>query len=204
MTQNSGENSENSVGPLRRLSPRQRRRQLQEVELRLSNYHQARILLLVTGMSGSTGSLRGLTKLAKLDFLLRYPTFLAQLLDSMESERAVDPAASPNEFERSAVESRMIRYKYGPWDDRYYGIIGSLVGKGLLEYVSGEKELALRPTKGGRALAETLSDDPAWRTTSARVSLLRAEFGRTTGNKLKNLVYDHLPDAVNRPRRGEI
>ena len=38
----------------------------------------------------------------------------------------------------------MIRYKYGPWDDRYYAVIGALVSRGLLRYVR-------RPTRQRRA-----------------------------------------------------
>ena len=56
----------------------------------------------------------------------------------------------------------MTRYKYGPWDDRYYPVIGALVGRGLLRYTRGRRgSVALAPTPAGRALARQLAAAPA-------------------------------------------
>lgn len=168
-------------------------------------YHQGRVLLLIDAMAGKQGMLDGLTKLAKLDFLLRYPVFLRQLADSGRVRGLVlDSETAPTRDEERAVESRMIRYKYGPWDDRYYGIIGALIGRGLVEYVPGHGRVALRPTQGGHAIATVLASDPAWTRTAARCALLRRAFARTSGNALKDLIYQELPDVVDRPHRMEI
>ncbi|MEU8312007.1 hypothetical protein [Micromonospora sp. NPDC048887] len=186
-----------------RLAKRRRASMLRE--RREAEYHQARVLILIHALSGQRGSLDGLTKLAKLDFLLRYPVFLEQLADMGVERLALDETTRPTPDERRAVESRMVRYKYGPWDDRYYGIIGALVGRGLVEYVPGRQgNVTLRPTEGGRAVAEVLSLDPAWRRTAARCAVLRKAFARSNGNQLKNLIYDRLPDVVDRPHRTEI
>jgi hypothetical protein len=127
-----------------------------------ANYHQARVLILINEMAGKSGSLDGLTKLAKLDFLLRYPVFLEELArQGVIANLELPEETRPSAEERNAVESRMIRYKYGPWDDRYYGIIGQLVGRGLAEYVPSRGRVALRPTEGGRAVARALATDPA-------------------------------------------
>src|SRR6266496_5531002 len=51
---------------------------------------EARLLILIASLSGPTRSLEGRTKLAKLDFLLRYPTFLRRALAKRGvSERAL-------------------------------------------------------------------------------------------------------------------
>lgn len=182
-----------------------RRRETMVKERREAEYHQARVLLLINALAGKSGVLDGLTKLAKLDFLLRYPVFLEELAESGVGSLHLDDETRPTPEERSAVESRMMRYKYGPWDDRYYGIIGGLVGRGLVEYVPGKRgNVTLRPTDGGRALAGLLATDPAWRRTAARCGILRRAFARTTGNALKDLIYDRLPDVVDRPHRTEI
>jgi hypothetical protein len=172
-------------------------------ERREADYHQARILLLVDALTKRSGSMDGLTKLAKLDFLLRYPAFLERLADSVEGLE-LDDETRPTMQEREAVESRMLRYKYGPWDDRYYGTVGGLVGRGLLEYVPARGRVALRPTEGGRALARTLAADPAWRRTAARCAVLNRAFARLSGNRIKDLIYTHLPDVIDRPHRTEI
>jgi hypothetical protein len=168
-------------------------------------YHQGRVLLLIDAMAGKNGVLDGLTKLAKLDFLLRYPVFLKQLADSGKIRNLVlDDSTAPTEDEERAVESRMIRYKYGPWDDRYYGIIGALIGRGLIEYAPGRGRVALRTTQGGHAIAMVLAADPAWKRTASRCVLLRAAFARMSGNALKELIYRGLPDVVDRPHRMEV
>lgn len=70
-------------------------------------YHQARVLLLVTAVAdarGHQGKVDGLTKLAKLDFLLRYPALAALVLDRL------DPADLRTiAFSGTAVTSRMDR-----------------------------------------------------------------------------------------------
>lgn len=168
-------------------------------------YHQARVLLLINALAGANGSLAGMTKLAKLDFLLRYPVFLEELAESGIENLALDGNSRPTTTERAAVESRMIRYKYGPWDDRYYAIVGALVGRGLVEYVSGGRSsVSLRPTAGGRAIATALASDPVWSSTVARCKVLHRAFARASGNHLKELIYDRLPDVVDRPYRTEI
>ncbi|GAA5184360.1 hypothetical protein GCM10023322_25680 [Rugosimonospora acidiphila] len=182
-----------------------RRQEMLLKERREAEYHQARVLLLIDALAGKSSALDGLTKLAKLDFLLRYPVFLEELANSGVDALQLSDDTKPTPEERSTVESRMMRYKYGPWDDRYYGIIGALVGRGLVEYVSGKRgNIALRPTDGGRALARLLATDPAWRLTAARCAVLHRAFARKSGNAIKSLIYDRLPDVVDRPHRTEI
>jgi hypothetical protein len=167
-----------------------------------AEYHQARVLLLIWVVAGRTGKLDGLTKLAKLDFLLRYPVLLDLVLERTGESRP--PEIGPSDSEAHAVESRMVRYKYGPWDDRYYGIIGALVGRGLVEYVESKGRVALRTTDGGAAVARGLSTLDQWRLTALRCQFLKDQFGTYSGNRLKDLIYSTLPEAVDLPHRTEI
>lgn len=160
------------------------------------DYHVARLLLLVDAFSADGGRLEGLTKLAKLDFLLRYPVFLERLLD--RRGKAWPQGTAPTSAERLAVESRMIRYKYGPWDNRYYTLIGALVGRGLVEISRVEGHLAFSTTATGRTAAHGLAGTDAWNTIYNRSALLKRWFD-VPGNRLKNLIYAELPDAVDRP-----
>ncbi|MFF2308499.1 hypothetical protein ACFVVP_39115 [Streptomyces sp. NPDC058128] len=68
--------------------------------------------MLIARFTTAKRSLDGLTKLAKLDFLLRCPTMLERLL--VEQGEGWTTGAEPTSSERLAVESRMTRYKYGP------------------------------------------------------------------------------------------
>jgi hypothetical protein len=83
-------------------------------------YHQARVLLLVdtvAGTQGHSGKMDGLTKLAKLDFLLRYPALAPAVLDGLDPADARLHLSEEDKAEPAEVEAPMTRYKYGPWDD---------------------------------------------------------------------------------------
>lgn len=164
-------------------------------------YHTARLLLLIDAVSGRSGALDGLTKLAKLDFLIRYPTMLRRMLvednvDTSAVDSTILPVSEP-------VESRMIRYKYGPWDNLYYPLVGALVAKGLVERVSGRGRVTLRPTSLGLEVAAALRADDAWTVIAARCGLT-ADHYDVSGNALKERIYAEFPDVVDRPIREVI
>ncbi len=163
------------------------------------DYHVARVLLLVAAL-GETAD--GLTKIAKLDFLLRYPNMLGRVL--ADRGLALPRNAAPSPAETVAVESTMVRYKYGPWDDRYYPILGTLIGTGLVRTRAGRGRIAISLTEQGRSVADALARTPEWSTVAARGDLIAAELGAETGSRLKELIYRVLPDAVDRPLRQRI
>ncbi len=166
------------------------------------DYHLSRLLLLLRHAGPYRGSpLVGLTKLAKLDFLLRYPVFLDRVLQRRAIAWSDEAAPTPDELQ--AVESRMTRYKYGPWDDRYYPLVGALIGLGLVEPPAAKGATRLRLTERGQELANELASSPDWHVVDSRAALLARHFD-WTGNRLKTLIYEELPDAVNRPHRVKI
>lgn len=163
---------------------------------RASREAEARILLLIDGFSRKTTgprTLEGRVKLAKLDFLLRYPRHLATVLAS-RGIREVDR----QELERqdSPLESRMVRYRYGPWDPSYFAVLGSLVGRGLIEVVPAERTNALgyRTTGSGAALAEHFTKDGAFDDVVGRIAMLRRHLD-LTGESLKKMLYD-IPEVA--------
>ena len=101
---------------------------------RPSREAEARLLLLIDAFSrkqnGAPRYLEGRIKLAKLDFLLRYPRYLQRVLLAhgarSEDLEEIDPNEAP-------LDARMMRYRYGPWDPSYYAVLGSLIGRGLVE-----------------------------------------------------------------------
>jgi hypothetical protein len=162
-------------------------------------YHEVRVLLLVAAFRERRARLDGLTKLAKLDFLLRYPTLAERLLLPWGGW---PDELGPSQSERSAVESRMVRHKYGPWDDKYYPIVGALVGRGLAR-VESPSPLALTLTDLGEStVAEVVTTDE-WLQTWERARFLARALD-VTGSELKRMIYEGLPDVVDRPHRTEI
>ncbi|PSL51539.1 hypothetical protein B0I31_12073 [Saccharothrix carnea] len=171
-------------------------------------YHQARVLLLVTAVSASKGhaaKLDGLTKLAKLDFLLRYPALAPDVLDRLD---ALDPRLHLDieDLTRPTnVEAPMTRYKYGPWDDRYYAVLGALIGRGLLRYTAARKgSVAVAPTAAGRRLASQLAAGDQWAEVADRSQAIAEASANMTGNALKDLIYRRLADLMDRPHRQVI
>jgi hypothetical protein len=171
-------------------------------------YHQARVLLLVVATAAEPGHQRkldGLTKLAKLDFLLRYPALASEVLDPLDARDPRLHLSEDDVRDPTAVEAPMTRYKYGPWDDRYYAIIGALVGRGLLRYVKGRKgSVALTPTPAGKKLAQDMASSEQWSHIADRGHAIAEASSGMTGNALKDLVYQRLADLMDRPHRQVI
>jgi hypothetical protein len=170
-------------------------------------YHQARILLLVDAVAaapGHQGKVDGLTKLAKLDFLLRYPAFAPAVLDALSPGDLRLGLNEEQAGDSGNVEAPMIRYKYGPWDDRYYAVIGALVSRNLLRYVPGRRgSVALAPTRTGRAFAAQLATADAWLEIAERSTAIAEASAGLTGNALKNLIYQRLGALMDR-QFGEV
>lgn len=163
--------------------------------------HLARLLLLVDTFSEPGGAaLDGLTKLAKLDFLARYPAFLERL---NERRGILQLWQAPREAERVAVEEPMIRYRYGPWDERYYVLIGGLVGRDLVEYVDGRGSVALRVTEAGHDLASRLRASSTWATLADRMGFLRENYDEP-GSQLKAMIYEAFPNIADSKLRAVI
>ena len=169
-------------------------------------YHQMRVLLLVVAVASSDGHSRkldGLTKLAKLDFLVRYPGLASRVLDDLDA--ADRRLHTTRDDDTTEVEAPMTRYKYGPWDDRYYPVIGALVGRGLLRYGKGRRgSVALAPTPAGRRLAEALASSEQWHDINDQCQAIAQAAGGLTGTALKDLIYRRLPELMDRPHRHVI
>lgn len=145
--------------------------------------------------------LEGLTKLAKLDFLIRYPTFTDRLLRDLGADWEL--GTEPTDSEELAVESRMVRYKYGPWDDRYYPVLGTLVGLGLAAVNKKGRTIVMSLTESGAERAAALAAHSDWEQVDRRASFLSRHFN-VTGSRLKKLIYTKLPEVVDRPIRTVI
>ncbi|WP_310964086.1 hypothetical protein [Nocardioides terrisoli] len=90
----------------------------------------------------------------------------------------------------------MMRYRYGPWDPSYFAVLGSLVGRGLIEVVpaEGTNALGYRTTEPGAALVEHFKIDGAFDEVVGRITLLRRHLD-LTGESLKKMLYD-LPEVA--------
>lgn len=153
---------------------------------------EGRLLLLISAFSANEGTLQGRTKLAKLDFLLRYPVFF----DKAMKLRHIDVGRLEPVAEDRNIETRMVRYRYGPWDPSHYAVLGSLIGRGLVEPVRDERVVAFRTTERGADVAKQLAETVPWADIATRSRLLRRAFKAHTGAFLKDWIYENFPEVT--------
>jgi hypothetical protein len=157
---------------------------------------EGRILILIDEFSGSPKRprvLEGRVKLAKLDFLIRYPQYLKRML---RYRNVPDDEWVSLSSETNPLQDRMIRYRYGPWDPSYYAVLGSLIGRGLVVAVPVQNGIGYRSTKDGHELASAISDEDAWGPLRERARVARRHFDYT-GTSLKNWLYEAIPEMAN-------
>lgn len=158
------------------------------------NAHLGRLLILLGVFAGKDGmgTIEGLTKLAKLDFLLRYPVYLERALRAKKASiRNVKVMA----HEQKSVESNMVRFRYGPWDFRYRRFINLLVAKGLATVNLKGRTIEIGLTPAGVKAAEALSGDDAFTDNFRRAKLIKTNFDQK-GTYLMKFIYKTFPEIV--------
>jgi len=156
--------------------------------------HKSRLLLLLLAFAGdkNDGEVDGITKLAKLDFLLRYPTMLKRAL---EARGASTRDISVEKHELYSVESEMVRYRFGPWDHRYRFYLNLLVGEGLIKVVSEGRKVVISLTPEGFAFATRIRENSLMNIYYRRASVLKRHFNLTSSNLMK-FIYETFPEIV--------
>lgn len=159
-----------------------------------TDLHLARILILLNAFAqgSSGGPIEGLTKLAKLDFLVRYPMMLQKALE-VRGRSTNDVRLEPHE--RYSVESQMVRYRFGPWDHRYREFLNLLVAKGLATVSIEGRKVVVSITDTGASLASQLSSTPEFELHASRASALKRHLD-LSATTLMNFIYETFPEVV--------
>jgi len=154
--------------------------------------HLGRLLLLIFVFSGedNKSEIEGLTKLAKLDFLLRYPTYLERALTIKGRKMTKSP---PQDYERLSVEAKMVRFKYGPWDFRYRRFINTLIGMGQIYMRRDGRAYFLGITNFGVETANRLSTEGRLLDLVERSKTIKSNFN-ISGTNLMKFIYESFPE----------
>jgi hypothetical protein len=155
-------------------------------------FHAARLLLLID--MTKRHRIDGLTKLAKLDFFVRYPAFFEQACRAIGA-----PAIAPHREH----ESQMIRYHYGPWDPRYYQVIPFLEARGLLSVEESTRGITFAATEEGTRMATMLRRHTSYAQLRDQIEAVLKTFGSHNGNQLKKLIYAVFKPEVAEKKMGE-
>lgn len=163
--------------------------------------HLARILVLLEAFQREEGpALVGITKLAKLDFLLRYPAcFETAMIARNVSPKNLRVA----EFEHATIESSMVRYRYGPWDHRYRRFLNLLAARGLITLAVNGRTVVIDLTNQGTKLAHRFSQAHEFEDVKFRAGMLRKylDLGAT---RLMEFIYEEFPELNNMQLNEEI
>lgn len=158
-------------------------------------FHAARLLLLLK-LCGVKNEIEGLTKLAKLDFFVRYPQFF---------ERVSEYLGEKVSASTYTVESSMVRHHYGPWDKRYYHVLAYLESRGLLTITKeGAKTFTFTLTALGQEIATKLSKKSEFAQLNAHMKMVKKILGAKNGESLKRLIYKVFDDEVAQKKMGEV
>jgi len=160
----------------------------------VTEFHAARLLLLLH-LGSTSNRIDGLTKLAKLDFFVRYPEFFARAASYSGSGVALASSAR--------VEAPMIRHHYGPWDPRYYQVLAYLEGRELVTVSKDRKAFVFTLTDNGISVARQLASNEAFQNLSAQIQAVKRIFGKKSGDTLKKLVYRIFDAEVAQLALGE-
>lgn len=159
-------------------------------------FHAARLLLLFK-VCGVGGRIDGLTKMAKLDFFVRYPQFFDEICQYLGK------AAGASSVPRS-VESSMVRFHYGPWDKRYYHVLAYLEAKGLITVAREGSMYSMKLTGTGKGVAGKAEKSPAYTQLVAHMAKVKKALGSKAGSTLKDLVYQVFGQEVAERPLGEV
>lgn len=167
-------------------------------------YHAGRLLILI-GHCGKPQSskdkfpaITGRTLLAKLDFFMRYPNYLKQASIKLNSPCTDEELGVYKPDDINTIESRMVRYLYGPWDSLYYVVLAYMIGKGLIEPPIAEKVDIFRLTQKGNTILNEMTTDSSFSDLINRADTIYKLFNTYNGSRLKLFIYNNFPEIVNR------
>lgn len=166
----------------------------------LDDFHLGRLLVLLGSADERKSTpltkakaVEGITKLAKLDFLLRYPTCLERALKELGREPG---QADVQPRERTSIEAKMVRFRYGPWDARYRRWLGLLAARGLVTLAVQGNTVQIGLSDAGRALAARFRTDPLYADLTRRADVVMKAVGSMSATRLKEFVYQAVPEIV--------
>ena len=161
----------------------------------ITELHAVRLVLLLR-KCGTRNRVDGLTKLAKLDFLVRYPAFYSRLAAHLQKQVVASSTAS--------VESTMIRHHYGPWDKRYYKVLPFLESRKLLSIYKRGATYVFELTEDGKKVADAVAKRREFAEQTEQMKRVKELVGKKTGTFLKKLFYEVFDAEIAQKRLGEI
>lgn len=157
--------------------------------------HMARLLMLLRSCGGRSGikPVASIAKLARLDFLLRYPGCLTRALLAEEAKAELQDTP---DYELGSIEARMVRYRYGPWDSRYRRLLYLMRARNLLTLTLVGKIVQISLTEAGTDVATRLADAPELAAVANRSQVVGKVFGGKSAAALSAFLLTTIPEIL--------
>lgn len=154
----------------------------------ITELHAGRMLALLLNCGiGTTSRIEGLTKLAKLDFFVRYPDAFNRMAQHLEKN--IKAATH-------MIEAPMVRHHYGPWDKRYYQILAFLEARNLLTVSKKGSTFLFELSPEGRTIAARLCKESAFRAQIEQMKRVKKLLGAKSGSTIKRLIYEVFKEEI--------
>lgn len=156
------------------------------------NTQLARLMILINDLCGvqHNKKIEGVNKLAKLDFLLKSPSYLKRGLTNIRTNVTIDIKS----FEINSIESKMNLYSYIPWDENYRKLLNIIIAKGLVNITFEKDDYFIQITKAGITIADKLLKDRYFKEFSNRSKIISTHFGLYSEGYLNNFFGLHFPE----------
>lgn len=98
----------------------------------------------------------------------------------------------------------MIRHHYGPWDKRYYQVLGHLEARQLISVTKHNRSYQIVLTALGKDRAKRLEKLASFEALVRRQREVKKTFGKKSGTYLKDLIYRLFDEEVGKRPMGQI
>lgn len=162
---------------------------------------KARVLFLISAFSAKPDAegIVGWAKLFRLDFLVRYPDVMISVLKNRKiSQRRLSAVDISGD-----IESRMIMYRWGPWDPMHYQYTASLYAGGLIDATREHRGMVFNATSLGNEITQSLARHDDWYVLNHRAQLAR-DYLDLSARRLTELIIEANPNVAQVKMREEI
>lgn len=156
------------------------------------NTQLARLMILINDLCGvqHNKKVEGVNKLAKLDFLLKSPSYLKKGLTKLNTHVTIDIKS----FEINSIESKMNLYRYIPWDENYRKLLNIIIAKGLVNISFEKDDYFIQISQLGITIVEELQKDRYFKEFSNRSKIISTHFGSYSEGYLNNFFGLNFPE----------
>lgn len=160
-----------------------------------------RMLILIYTFAGKngTGKIEGISKLAILDFLLRYPVALDKMLENQElkgNKTINHKRFQLQSYEVNSIDAKMMKFNFAPWDFKYRRIVSILKAKDLIQVNLDGKKTVLRIKSNGIDTAKKIQDLKDYEYLVVRCKIIKSVFGSWSQKKLIDMIYIIFPEIL--------